>query len=66
MLTCELLGINPTSVTGQIITGPEMGSHNAFDNPDAVAPQIFDGAKISAGNIVLKVPAKSVVVLEII
>jgi alpha-N-arabinofuranosidase len=65
-VTCELSGTAPTSVIGQIITAPYMTSHNTFENPDVVKPVAFDGAKINGDEVVLTLPSKSVVVLEIL
>jgi alpha-N-arabinofuranosidase len=64
-ITCELPGISPTHVTGQVITAPKITSHNTFENPDVVTPEIYDGAKINGDEVVLTLPSKSVVVLEI-
>ncbi|MGC4073722.1 MAG: hypothetical protein QM760_14675 [Nibricoccus sp.] len=42
-----------------------MDSHNTFDAPSVVAPKAFDGAKLEGGKLVVALPAKSVVVLEL-
>ena len=53
------------STTGRILTAEKMDAHNTFDRPDAVKPAPFDGAEIHEGDVILSVPSKSVVVLEI-
>jgi len=52
-------------VRGQVLTTPEMNSHNTFEDPSRVVPVEFTSAKIKKGVLELVVPSKSVVVLEI-
>jgi alpha-N-arabinofuranosidase len=66
MVSCELRGVAAKSVSGRILTAPEINSHNTFDAPDAVAPQPFTGASLAEGKLSVKLPAKSVVVLELL
>jgi alpha-N-arabinofuranosidase len=65
MVSCELRGVAAKSVSGRILTAPEINAHNTFDAPDAVAPQPFTGASLAEGQLSVKLPAKSVVVLEL-
>jgi alpha-N-arabinofuranosidase len=65
-VTCELHGVTPKSVSGRVLTAPEMNSHNTFDAPNAVAPKPFTGASLSNGRLSVLLPAKSVVVLELL
>lgn len=53
------------SVKGRILTSKNIEDHNTFENPDLVKPQTFTGAKIENGKLNIKLPAKSIVVLEI-
>jgi alpha-N-arabinofuranosidase len=53
------------SVTGQILTSADMKDHNTFDKPNVVVTKDFNGAKISKNGIEVKMPAKSIVVLEL-
>jgi alpha-N-arabinofuranosidase len=53
------------SVTGRILTAAEMNAHNTFDAPDAVHPVAFTGATLDGAILMLALPAKSVVVLEL-
>ena len=61
----EIRGQAIKEVTGRILTAPELSAHNTFEQPDRVKPAIFSDAKLKKQNITLKLPAKSIVVLEI-
>ena len=52
-------------VTGRILTAPTMQAHNTFDQPDAVRPAPFTGARLAGATLTVELPAKSVVVLEL-
>ncbi len=64
-ISCKIAGMTAKSVTGRILTGPEMNSRNTFDAPDAVHPEPFNGAKLDGENLSIALPSKSVVVLEL-
>ncbi len=64
-VTCTLDGATASAVTGRILTAPAMNTHNTFTAPDAVKPAAFTGATLADGKLTVKLPAKSVVVLEI-
>ena len=69
-ITCSLAGLDggAKSVTGRVLTASAINSVNTFDAPRTVEPAAFDGAKFAGDNnetLVVKMPAKSVVVLEI-
>lgn len=53
------------TVTGRILTSDKMQNYNSFDNPDKIKPAIYSGASVSGNEIKLKIPAFSVVVLEL-
>ena len=61
----NLRGFAPKSVTGQIVTAPKLDMWNDFDHPETITLKAFDGAKINKGLLSVKVPAKSVITLEI-
>jgi alpha-N-arabinofuranosidase len=42
-----------------------MNTHNTFNNPDAIKPVKFDDFKRHGDDLVIKMPSKSIVVLEI-
>jgi alpha-N-arabinofuranosidase len=52
-------------VTGTVLTAKEIASMNTFENPDVVHSSAFNGAKISKNMLNIKLPAASVVVLEL-
>jgi alpha-N-arabinofuranosidase len=51
--------------SGRILTAPELNAHNTFDQPEAVKPASFDGAKITGETLTADLPSKSVAVLEL-
>ncbi|MEZ5275343.1 MAG: alpha-N-arabinofuranosidase [Opitutaceae bacterium] len=66
-IACRINGLKPTSVTGRILTADSINTHNTFENPDAIRPEIFDGATIdtTGTHLTVTLPAKSVVLLEL-
>jgi alpha-N-arabinofuranosidase len=64
-ISCAMRGASPKSVTGQVLTSPELQDHNTFDNPNKLQPKDFNGAKITKEGLSIKMPAKSIVVLEV-
>ncbi|MCP5542884.1 MAG: alpha-N-arabinofuranosidase [Akkermansiaceae bacterium] len=64
-LTCSLGTLSAKSVSGRILTAPELNSMNTFDAPESVKPVAFDGASIADSKLTLTLPAKSIVVLEL-
>ncbi len=64
-VTVDLRGARPAKVTGRILTADAMNIHNTFDKPDAVKPVDFSGARLTANGFEVRLPSKSVVVLEL-
>ncbi len=62
-VTCEVRGVDCAGVIGRVLTADKMQAHNTFDQPEAVKPVEFDGASLTGGKLLVKAPAKSVVVL---
>jgi len=62
----ELRGSEVRGAAGRILTGPDTDSRNTFERPDAVAPAAFDGAAVARGSFVVKLPARSVVALNLV
>jgi alpha-N-arabinofuranosidase len=58
-------GYNAKSVSGRILTSKNVADYNDFKNPNVVAPKAYSDAKIAKGVLTVKVPAKSIVVLNI-
>jgi len=64
-IVCEIRGTGIKKVSGCILTADKVNAHNTFEKDDVLKPEDFQGAKIEKGSIVVELPAKSVVVLEI-
>ncbi len=67
-VACVLRGLKVSSVSGRILTAPDMHAHNTFEQPDAVRPTAFNksGAKLAGENLSVTLPAKAIVVLELV
>ena len=64
-ITIKLDGMNIKSVSGRILTSDKIDDYNSFENPDVVCPKEFKDAKISKNTLKVKLPAKSIVTLEL-
>lgn len=64
-VTVDLRGVEVKTCTGRVLTATGQNAMNTFENPDAIKPQSFNDAKLANGSLTLKLPAKSVVVLEL-
>jgi alpha-N-arabinofuranosidase len=64
-ISTKMAGAALKTVTGRILTAGEMDSRNTFEQPEAVKPAAFDGAKLNGDTLNVTMPSKSVVVLEI-
>ncbi|MBN1413538.1 MAG: alpha-N-arabinofuranosidase [Bacteroidales bacterium] len=64
-LTCQLKGYKASSITGQILTADKLNAHNSFDKPNTLTIQPFSEFSLDEGNIEVKMPPHSVVVLEV-
>jgi alpha-N-arabinofuranosidase len=53
------------SVTGQILTSERFTDINTFGQPERVRPVVFNGVKKEGGELVVTMPPKSVVVVEL-
>ena len=58
-------GFNAKSVSGRILTSKNVADYNDFKNPNVVAPKAYNDAKLNKGVLTVKVPAKSIIVLNI-
>ncbi|MBN2472794.1 MAG: alpha-N-arabinofuranosidase, partial [Anaerolineae bacterium] len=63
--TCDLRGMAASAVSGRVLTADAMTAHNTFDQPDAIRPQPFEGARLVDGGLEIALPAMSVVALTI-
>jgi alpha-L-arabinofuranosidase len=64
-VSIDITGIAAKSVTGRILRSEKLQDYNSFNNPDNVKPAPFNSATISGSTLTLKMPAFSVVVLEL-
>ncbi|GAM05650.1 hypothetical protein MBENS4_2648 [Novosphingobium sp. MBES04] len=64
-VTIALDGVKAGKVSGRILTAGAINAHNTFENPEAVKPAAFNGARVKGGTLTVTLPAKSVVVLEL-
>ncbi|MDR2041375.1 MAG: alpha-N-arabinofuranosidase [Tannerella sp.] len=61
----ELRGVTLKSVSGKVLTSANLTDHNTFDRPETVGVKDFKGAKLSKNTLSIRLPAKSVVMLEL-
>ncbi|HLZ89514.1 MAG TPA: alpha-L-arabinofuranosidase C-terminal domain-containing protein [Puia sp.] len=61
----NLPGITFKTVQGQVLTSARFTDVNTFDDPNRVKPAAFAGAKKDGADLVVELPAMSVVVLEL-
>lgn len=64
-VACDLQGLKARSVSGRVLTSSDITTHNTFEQPEAVKPANFDGAKVGGEGLTVALPAKSIVVLEL-
>jgi alpha-N-arabinofuranosidase len=64
-VSCKLAGATAKTVTGRVLTAPEVTSINTFASPHVVEPKAFNDAKLSGDTLTVTLPSKSVVVLEL-
>lgn len=53
------------TVSGRILTCKTIADFNDFDNPNVITPTEFKGAKLKKNVLTVKIPAKSIIVLNI-
>jgi alpha-N-arabinofuranosidase len=63
-IECKVEGISPKNVSGRVLTAEVMNAHNTFEKPRAVEPTVFDDFRLVDDVLTVRLPAKSVTVLE--
>lgn len=58
-------GTSWSNVSGTVLTSGAFNNINSFDQPNAVKPQPFNGAKKNGAFLMVTLPPKSIVVLEL-
>jgi len=64
-VSAAIEGARIAQITGEILTAEEMDAHNTFENPNALHPEVFTGARMDGSRLEVALPAKSVVVLKL-
>jgi alpha-N-arabinofuranosidase len=64
-VTTRVTGSSIRQITGEVLTAPLMNAMNTFDQPSVIKPAPFNSYKNQDSQLVLSVPPKSVVVLEL-
>jgi alpha-N-arabinofuranosidase len=64
-VTIDIRGGKFTTVTGRILTAEKIQDFNSFEQPAKVKPGEFKGASLASNSLKIKLPAHSVVVLEL-
>ncbi len=64
-VTVDLGTLSAKSVAGRILTSKKLQDHNSFDAADRVKPVAFNGATLKGNTLTVKIPAFSVLVLEL-
>ncbi len=50
---------------GEVLTAPRVDAVNTFAAPDTVSPKAFNGQAAGTNGVVLDIPAKSIVVVQV-
>ncbi|QUD90330.1 alpha-N-arabinofuranosidase [Phenylobacterium montanum] len=61
----RLEGAFGRQLDGRVLTAPQMDAANTFGRPDRVRPQPFKAARLAGDVLMVDLPAKSVVVLDL-
>ncbi|MDP6491734.1 MAG: alpha-L-arabinofuranosidase C-terminal domain-containing protein, partial [Kiritimatiellia bacterium] len=64
-VSIDVRGSKVAKVSGRVLTAPKMTAHNTFTKADAVKPEKFTGTRRRGNTLSVKMPSKSVVVLEL-
>ena len=64
-ITVNLRGLSVRKVSGEVLTSANVNDFNSFEQPDRVRPVPFEGAKLDKDVLRVKLPAKSIVTLEL-
>jgi alpha-L-arabinofuranosidase len=64
-VTLTLRGMKAGSASAQVLSSTTMDAHNDFDAPDRLAPRELKGMTVRDREVKLKVPAKSVSVVDL-
>jgi len=67
-VNCDLRGVNNILKvkSARLLTAEKINSHNTFENPNEVISNDFDNYKLTDNILNVKIPSKSVVMIELI
>jgi alpha-N-arabinofuranosidase len=65
VLNVDVRGYTAGKVSGTVITAKELSAHNTFAAPEVVKSASFTNAKLNKGMLTVKLPAASVVMIEL-
>ena len=64
-VTISLGNLKAGRVSGEMLTSANLTDYNDFGKAEVVHPQAFNGAKLQNGKLIVEMPAKSIVTLEL-
>lgn len=64
-LSCELRGMTAAAVSGRVLAAKTMQAHNTLDNPEAVTPVEYTGARTTDQGLDALLPPMSIVQLAV-
>ena len=64
-VTISLGNLKASRVSGEMLTSANLTDYNDFGKAEVVHPQAFNGAKLQNGKLIVEMPAKSIVTLEL-
>lgn len=64
-VSLQLDGANAKTVSGEVLVAKNIADYNDFEHPDVVKTKPFKDAKLKKNTLSVKLPAKSVVVLQL-
>lgn len=64
-ISLEMTGLNPSNVSGKIVTAAKINAYNDFGKKEEVTEADFKNVKISNGKVEAVLPSKSVVLIQL-
>lgn len=64
-VNCELKRAEVKKISGRVLTAEAMNVHNAFEDPQAIKPAVFNDFQLAGDCFSATLPPKSVVVLQV-
>ena len=64
-VSCLFRGAELFTVTGRVLTADAINAHNTFERPDVVRPVDFEGAQFDGDALSVRLPPRSVLMLEL-